>query len=102
MASNEPQFFLAARADIKAERMRPWAVQDLHSDNSFRGWEEDEEDETQKNKNANVSPLRVTGGVIYRSAKRVTSFCGEPQLRKKKELRPRIHVGYLKTIHDDV
>ena len=69
-------------------------MQDLHSDNSFRGWErEDEEDETQKNKNANVSPLRVTGSVIYRSAKKSDELCGEPQLRKKKELRPRIHVG---------
>jgi len=77
--------FLGGTCERKLSECGPWAVQDLHSDNSFRGWErEDEEDETQKNKNANVSPLRVTGSVIYRSAKRVTSFVESPNYERRK------------------
>jgi hypothetical protein len=50
-------------------------VKDLHSDNAFRGWEkEDEVDEKKKNMKPVVSPLRVTGSVIYHSAKKVASF----------------------------
>ena len=77
--------FLGGTCERKLSECGPWAVQDLHSDNSFRGWErEDEEDETQKNKNANVSPLRVTGSVIYRSAKRVASFVESPNYERRK------------------
>jgi len=67
--------FLGGTCERKLSECGPWAVKDLHSDNAFRGWEkEDEVDEKKKNMKPVVSPLRVTGSIVYHGAKKVASF----------------------------
>jgi len=68
--------FLGGTCERELSECGPWAVKDLHSDNAFRGWEKEDEVDEKKKKNMKplVSPLRVTGSVIYHSAKKVASF----------------------------